>query len=295
MIRHHDDEVSSRGPPPNSVTRPHPRARRRRRPPSSGARKSSPCCRPPGAGPLRASARSSSCPARRGSARRPCSRRSWRRRSSSLAKAWVARGQCVEQYGTGEPFLPILEGIGRLCRAPGGSRIVTLLHRHAPSWLVQLPGLTGAAEQAALERRYAGSGRERMLDEMVAGLEALTAHAPLVLVLEDLHWSDRSTLTLLAALARRSEPARVLVLGTYRPAEAATIDHPLRATVQELISRRRGQRDRARAARRGQCRRVPDSALRRRRAGSSAGTDPPASDGRQSAVHGQRRRPSRRL
>jgi tetratricopeptide (TPR) repeat protein len=155
----------------------------------------------------------------------------------ALAKAWVARGQCVEQYGTGEPFLPILEGIGRLCRAAGGSRIVSVLRRHAPSWLVQLPGLTGAVEQATLERRYAGSGRERMLHEMMAGLEALTAHAPLVLVLEDLHWSDRSTLTLLAALARRSGPARLLVLGTYRPAGAATIDQPLEATVQDLVSR----------------------------------------------------------
>src|SRR5262249_3136322 len=156
----------------------------------------------------------------------------------ALAKAGGARGQGVEQYGPGEPFLPILEGIGRLCRAAGGSPIVTLLHHHAPSWLVQLPGLIGAAEQAALERRYAGSGRERMLDEMVAGLEALTVRSPLVLVLEDLHWSDRSTLTFLAALAHRSEPARILVLGTYRPAEPATIDHPLQATVQDLISRR---------------------------------------------------------
>jgi tetratricopeptide (TPR) repeat protein len=157
--------------------------------------------------------------------------------SRALAKALVARGQCVEQYGTGEPFLPIFEGIGRLCRAAGGSRIVSILRRHAPSWLVQLPGFTGAAEQATLERRYAGSGRERTLHEMVAGLEALTTHAPLVLVLEDLHWSDRSTLTLLAALARRSDPARLLVLGTHRTADAATIDHPLETTVEDLISR----------------------------------------------------------
>src|SRR5262245_18763388 len=159
----------------------------------------------------------------------------------SLAGAWVARGQCVEQYGTGEPFLPLLDGIGRLCRAPGGARIVTLLHHHAPSWLVQLPGLTGAAEQAALERRYAGSGRERVLHEMVVGLEALTAGAPLVLVLEDRQGSHPPALPVLAAVARRSEPARILVLGSYRPTDAATIDDSLHATVQELISRRKGR------------------------------------------------------
>src|SRR5262245_13072796 len=44
----------------------------------------------------------------------------------ALAGVWVARGQCVEQYGPGEPFLPILEGLGRLCQAPGGARIVGL-------------------------------------------------------------------------------------------------------------------------------------------------------------------------
>ena len=47
----------------------------------------------------------------------------------------------------------------------------------------------------------------------------LTADAPLVLVLEDLQWSDRSTVELLAYLAQRREPARLLVLGTYRPVE----------------------------------------------------------------------------
>ena len=155
----------------------------------------------------------------------------------SRKKPKVARGQCVEHYGTGEPFLPILEGIGRLCTAAGGSRTVSVLRREAPSWLLQLPRLAGAAERASLERRYAGSGRERIVGEMVAGLEALAAHAPLMLVLEDLHWSDRSTLTLLAALAGRSEPARLLVLGTYRPAQAATIDPAVPTTVQELLAR----------------------------------------------------------
>jgi predicted ATPase len=54
---------------------------------------------------------------------------------------------------------------------------------------------------------------------MAEALEVLTAERPLVLVLEDLHWSDRSTLDLLAYLARRREPARMLLVGTYRPAE----------------------------------------------------------------------------
>ncbi|MBI3329876.1 MAG: hypothetical protein HYZ81_24605, partial [Nitrospinae bacterium] len=57
---------------------------------------------------------------------------------------------------------------------------------------------------------------------------------PLVLVLEDLHWSDAATLDLVAWLARRREPARLLLLGTYRPAEVIVHSHPLRAVTQDL-------------------------------------------------------------
>jgi predicted ATPase len=62
----------------------------------------------------------------------------------------------------------------------------------------------------------------------------LTVETPLVLVLEDLHWSDYATLDLLALLARRQMPARLLVLGTYRPVEAIVQGHPLRTLAQEL-------------------------------------------------------------
>src|SRR2546430_14924600 len=52
--------------------------------------------------------------------------------------------------------------------------------------------------------------------------------------LEDLHWSDPSTLDLLAVLARRREPARLLLLGTYRPPAGQRRAQPLQAVTQEL-------------------------------------------------------------
>jgi len=73
-----------------------------------------------------------------------------------------------------------------------------------------------------------------MLREMAQTLAALAADAPLVILLEDLHWSDASTLDLIAALARRTEPARLLILGTYRQVEMLARDHPLRAIKEEL-------------------------------------------------------------
>ena len=73
-----------------------------------------------------------------------------------------------------------------------------------------------------------------MLRELAEALEAFTAAHPLLLVLEDLHWSDASTVEALALLARRRDAARLLVLGTYRPVELILRQHPLKAAKQEL-------------------------------------------------------------
>jgi DNA-binding winged helix-turn-helix (wHTH) protein/predicted ATPase len=146
----------------------------------------------------------------------------------------IGRGQCVEHYGSGEAYLPVLEALGRLGREAEGGRIVERLKRHAPTWLVQLPALLSDEELEAVQRRALGATRERMLRELTEGLDALSADAPLVLVLEDLHWSDSATIELLAMLARRREPSRLLVVGTYRPADVAASGHPLKEAKREL-------------------------------------------------------------
>ena len=73
-----------------------------------------------------------------------------------------------------------------------------------------------------------------MLRELAEVVETLTAETSLVVVLEDLHWSDYATLDLLALLAQRRAPARLLLLGTYRPADVIVAGHPLRTVVQTL-------------------------------------------------------------
>jgi DNA-binding winged helix-turn-helix (wHTH) protein len=61
----------------------------------------------------------------------------------------VGWGQCVEQYGAGEAYLPVLEALGRLGRAAGGERLVQVLKQHAPTWLEHLPALLRAPLSAA--------------------------------------------------------------------------------------------------------------------------------------------------
>jgi DNA-binding winged helix-turn-helix (wHTH) protein/tetratricopeptide (TPR) repeat protein len=154
---------------------------------------------------------------------------------------WLGRGQCIEQHGTGEAYLPLLEALGRLGHATDGQRLVELLRQYAPSWLLHLPALVPAIAFAALERRTSGTTRARMLRELAEAVAVLTIERPMVLVLEDLHWSDLSTLDWLAYVARRREPARLLVVGTFRPTEALVHAHPVRTVVQDLQLHGHGQ------------------------------------------------------
>jgi DNA-binding winged helix-turn-helix (wHTH) protein/predicted ATPase len=150
----------------------------------------------------------------------------------------VAWGQCIAHYGAGEAYLPVLDALGRLCRPPGNERLLALLGQYAPTWLVQMPALLNTADLEALQRRVLGTTRERMLRELAEALETMTVEQPLVLVLEDLHWSDHATLDLITWLARRREPAQLLLLGTYRPVDVIVHGHPLQAVKQDLALHR---------------------------------------------------------
>ena len=91
---------------------------------------------------------------------------------AGLGDVACARGQCVEHYGTGEPYLPVLEALAELCRRD--SAVPALLRAVAPTWLLQLPWLSTAEERDALRRELAGVGPERMLREMGELLDRYT-------------------------------------------------------------------------------------------------------------------------
>ena len=147
----------------------------------------------------------------------------------------VAHGQCLEHYGSGEAYLPVLDGFSRLCRSNNGSQVLDSLRQHAPAWLAQMPSLLPQAERQQLQSPTGDTAtRERMLREMADAIETLTVEFPLLLVLEDLHWSDHSTLDLVSYLSRRRDPARLMVIGTYRPVDVIVADHPLKGVKREL-------------------------------------------------------------
>lgn len=151
---------------------------------------------------------------------------------ASLGDVACAHGQCVEYYGAGEPYLPLLEALAELCR--NDSTVPDLLRAVAPAWLMQLPWLCGAEEREALRREMAGVGPERMLREMGEVLDRLTVRRPLLLVTEDMHWSDRPTIQLMDYIARRRGSARLMWLASFRLAEVVALEHPLNSLRREL-------------------------------------------------------------
>jgi DNA-binding winged helix-turn-helix (wHTH) protein len=112
----------------------------------------------------------------------------------------VGRGQCIDTYGDGEPYLPMLEALGQLGQSPHREALLAVLQRYAPTWLVHLPALLGEGERERLQRQLQGVTPARMLRALAEALEVLTTTIPLVL--EDLHWSDVATVNLLTYLAQ---------------------------------------------------------------------------------------------
>jgi predicted ATPase len=104
--------------------------------------------------------------------------------TNALPGIRVARGQCVEGYGSKEAYYPVLEALGRLTRGARGQAVIDALAAHAPTWLVQFPALLKPEHRATLQREILGATRDRMLREIRDLLETIAADHPLILLLD---------------------------------------------------------------------------------------------------------------
>lgn len=152
--------------------------------------------------------------------------------AAGLGPVRRAHGQCVEQFGAGEPYLPVLEALATLCR--NDPALASMMRSVAPTWLLQLPWLSSEEERQSLRRELAGASQDRMLRELGELLDRATQQQPLLLVTEDLHWSDHATVHLINHVARRRGPARLMWLASFRLAEVISQDHPLKGLRHEL-------------------------------------------------------------
>jgi DNA-binding SARP family transcriptional activator/tetratricopeptide (TPR) repeat protein len=96
-----------------------------------------------------------------------------------------------------------------------------------------LPELGAPASPSAMHGGDGGTERHRLFDALAALLAEIASGAPLLLVLDDLHWADSPTLQLVRHLIRAPQPRRAMFLGTYREGEV-TDGHALADVVASL-------------------------------------------------------------
>ena len=140
-------------------------------------------------------------------------------RSCGEDSAKMARGQSVEGFGGKEPFYPVREAFGQLIE---DEKTKEILARQLPGWF----------------GKHSENGtRVPALGEICDVVESLAHAEPFLLVLEDLHWADTSTLDLISALARRRGSQKLMIVASYRPSEVDG-QHPLSGLKEDLSTRR---------------------------------------------------------
>ena len=126
----------------------------------------------------------------------------------------VLSGGCIPVGEGTLPYAPLVEALRALLADLGAGQMRTLIGPSWPEFAHLLPGLGEPG------RDLLGQATQTRLFELLLGLlRQLSDQAPLVLVIEDVHWADRSTRDLLSFLVRNLRRERVLLMVTYRSDE----------------------------------------------------------------------------
>lgn len=150
----------------------------------------------------------------------------------------VLLARCVQMREAAEPFLPLLEALELHCREPYGRFLIERLNQLAPSWLYQMLNVLDHDEIAMLQPKVTHINTGRMLREGADFFEALCNNDSIfILILDNAHWSDESTLDLLNFLMFRASTAKFLIIVSYRPYEDGTGARRIGEMQAELFNR----------------------------------------------------------
>jgi DNA-binding CsgD family transcriptional regulator/tetratricopeptide (TPR) repeat protein len=144
-------------------------------------------------------------------------------------RAQTLAGGCAGLGAAGLPYAPFTAAVRQLVRQRGTAEVAALLRGRDIGELAGLLPEFGSPP-AGTDPELS---RARLFELLLALVEALGERLPLVLVIEDAHWADRSTRSLLSFLARNLRRARVLLVVTFRSDEVHRT-HPLRLLLAEL-------------------------------------------------------------
>jgi tetratricopeptide (TPR) repeat protein len=137
----------------------------------------------------------------------------------------VLLGRCDEDLGA--PYLPFQEALTHLATHADAELIRAHVANHGGELARMVPALQKRLEEVPPPQSTDPDTERYLLYSAVVGLlESASTAAPVILVLDDLHWADKPSLQLLRHLVANTSTARLLVIGTYRGVELSA-SHPL--------------------------------------------------------------------
>src|SRR5437868_5666002 len=139
------------------------------------------------------------------------------------------RGETVEQDDGELPYAPLTSALRPLVRSDDPA-LGELGSGSRAQLSLLLPGLEN---EGGPEPRHDPSAQLRLFESLVELLDLLSERQPLALILEDMHWADRSTRTFVAFLARSLRQERVVLVLIYR-ADEIHLRHPLAPQLNQL-------------------------------------------------------------
>ena len=119
------------------------------------------------------------------------------------------------------PYQPFLEALSHYFATASLDDIRAAVREHGPELARLVPELRRRVPELPTAPVEPEAERYRLFEAVVGLLSSVSQHAPILLVLDDLHWADRPTLLLLRHLARAPRPERLMFLIAFR-VEAAT-------------------------------------------------------------------------
>ena len=146
--------------------------------------------------------------------------------------ATVLYGRCDEDLGV--PYQPWVQALGYLVKELPQEVLEAHVERFGGDLARLVPALRDRVPDLPSPRESDPETERYLLYAAVAGLlEGAGEQQPLLLILDDLHWADAPTLSLLRHVVSAGASMRVLVLGAYRDSELSR-DHPLTALLADL-------------------------------------------------------------
>lgn len=157
----------------------------------------------------------------------------------SQGNVGIARGRCSERLAGAEAYLPLIEALEDLQNDPRSPKTY-LIKALAPTWYNQLVTLSpDRPSDVAVLSDIKSASQERLKREMFNLLAEASRARPLVLFLDDLHWADDSTTSMLAYLANKFDATRLLIIAAYRPSDLILSKHPFLQVKLDLQTRGR--------------------------------------------------------